>query len=151
MSNHLPLNEDLIYPCRNLSFNVYLLVKRKLSICLWVNSLWLSVAVWRHRPWSALAQVMAWCLIAPSHYLKQCWLTIATVPATRSWRIWINESHETTRNDYITPAEQSRHKTVCILMGYITWLIITLVVYTLKPDKLLPFADDIFKWRRAIL
>ena len=31
-------------------------------------------AIWWHKSWSALAQVMAWCLMAPSHYLNQCWL-----------------------------------------------------------------------------
>ena len=25
------------------------------------NSFWLGDAIWRHRPWSTLAQVMAWC------------------------------------------------------------------------------------------
>ena len=38
-----------------------------------INSLWPRDAVWRHRSGSTLAQVMAWCLIAPSHYLNQCW------------------------------------------------------------------------------
>ena len=31
------------------------------------------------RSWSTLAQVMACCLTAPSHYLNQCWLIISTV------------------------------------------------------------------------
>ena len=39
-----------------------------------VNSLWPSDAIWRHRSGSTLAQVMAWWLTAPSHYLNQCWL-----------------------------------------------------------------------------
>ena len=30
-------------------------------------------------PGSTLAQVMAWCLTAPSHYLKQSWLIISEV------------------------------------------------------------------------
>ena len=36
------------------------------------------VAWWRlmvTEIWAALAQVMAWCLTAPSHYLNQCWFT----------------------------------------------------------------------------
>ena len=40
------------------------------------NSLWASDAFWWHRSGSTLAQVMAWCQVAPSHYLKQCWLII---------------------------------------------------------------------------
>ena len=38
------------------------------------NSLRPSDAIWRHRSGSTLAQVMACCLTAPSHYLNQCWL-----------------------------------------------------------------------------
>ena len=38
------------------------------------NSLWPGDTIWRHRSGSTLAQVMACCLMAPSHYLNQCWL-----------------------------------------------------------------------------
>ena len=44
---------------------------------------WLNVAgdvIWRHGTRSTLAQVMACCLMAPSHYLNQCWLIIGEVP-----------------------------------------------------------------------
>ena len=40
------------------------------------NSLWPSDTIWRHRTGSALAQVMACCLTAPSQYLHQWWLII---------------------------------------------------------------------------
>ena len=43
------------------------------------NSLWPRDAIWRQRSWSTLAQVMACCLTAPSHYLNQCWLIISEV------------------------------------------------------------------------
>ena len=39
-----------------------------------VNSLWFTDTKWQHRFWSTVAQVIAWCLMAPSHYLNQCWL-----------------------------------------------------------------------------
>ena len=42
-----------------------------------INSLWPSDAKRRHRSGSTLAQVMACCLTAPSHYLNQCWLIIS--------------------------------------------------------------------------
>ena len=42
-----------------------------------VNSLWPSDTIWRYRSGSTLAQVMARCLTAPSHYLNQCWLIIS--------------------------------------------------------------------------
>ena len=45
----------------------------KLSIVR-VNSLWPGDAIWRHRSVSTLVQVMACCLMAPSHYLNQYWL-----------------------------------------------------------------------------
>ena len=44
-----------------------------------VNSLWPNDVIWRHRSGSTLAQVMAWCLTAPSHYLNQSWLIIIDV------------------------------------------------------------------------
>ena len=43
------------------------------------NSLWPSDAIWRHRSRTTVAQVMACCLTAPSHYLNQCWLIICEV------------------------------------------------------------------------
>ena len=43
----------------------------------WLNSLRPSDTIWRHRSGSTLAQVMACCLTAPSHYLNQCWLIIS--------------------------------------------------------------------------
>ena len=42
-----------------------------------VNSLRPSDVIWRQRSGSILAQVMACCLMAPSHYLNQCWFTIS--------------------------------------------------------------------------
>ena len=44
-----------------------------------INSLRPSDAIWWHRSGSTLAQVMAWCLTAPSHHLNQCWLIISVV------------------------------------------------------------------------
>ena len=44
-----------------------------------IYSLWPSDAIWRQRSWSTLAQVMACCLKASSHYLNQCWLIISEV------------------------------------------------------------------------
>ena len=49
------------------------------SIPLMVNSLWPNDAIWQHRSRSTLAQVMACCLTAPSHYLNQRWLIITKV------------------------------------------------------------------------
>ena len=48
------------------------------NLC-YINPLWPSGAIWRHGSGSTLAQVMACCLTAPSHYLNQCWLIISDV------------------------------------------------------------------------
>ena len=45
------------------------------------NSLRPGDAIWQHRTGSTLAQVMACCLTAPSHYLNQYWLII-------NWILW---------------------------------------------------------------
>ena len=43
-----------------------------------------SGVIWQHRTRSTLAQVMACCLVAPSHYLNQCWLVISVVHSSES-------------------------------------------------------------------
>ena len=48
--------------------------------------------IFRHKSRSTLAQVMAWCGMTPSNFLKQCWLSISEVPSI---------SHESDcHNDY---------------------------------------------------
>ena len=47
--------------------------------CGYINSLWTSDAIWRQGSRSTLVQRMACCLMAPSHYLNQCWLIITKV------------------------------------------------------------------------
>ena len=43
------------------------------------NSLWPSDVIWRQGSRSTLAQTMACSLMAPNHYLNQCWLRISEV------------------------------------------------------------------------
>ena len=45
-----------------------------------VDSLWTGEGIWRHRFGSTLAQVMAWCRQASSHYPNQCWLFTKGIP-----------------------------------------------------------------------
>ena len=52
--------------------------QKSMNQCIF-NSLWPSDAIWQHRCGSTLAQVMACCMTAPSHYLNQCWLIISKV------------------------------------------------------------------------
>ena len=42
-----------------------------------VNSLCSNDAIWQRRSGSTLGQIMACCLMAPSHYLTQCWLIMS--------------------------------------------------------------------------
>ena len=48
-----------------------IIINRLSSNCTF-NSLWPNDAIWRQRSGSTLAQVMACCLTATSHYLNQC-------------------------------------------------------------------------------
>ena len=58
-----------------------------------VNSLRPSDTIWRHRSILTLAQIMACCLTAPSHYLNQCWLITSGVKwcSSEGNFIWIAE------------------------------------------------------------
>ena len=55
-------------------------VGRNQGIRFWnINSLWPWDAIWWHRTWSTVLQVMVCCLTVPSHYLNQCWLIVSEV------------------------------------------------------------------------
>ena len=60
-----------------------------------VNPLWPSEAIRRQGTESTLAQVMACCLMAPSHYLNQCWLIINKVLWHSSEGIIMRRSEDT--------------------------------------------------------
>ena len=60
-----------------------------------INSLWPSDIIWRQRSGSTLAQVMACCLTASSHYLNQCWLIISKVLWHSSEGIIMRRSEDT--------------------------------------------------------
>ena len=70
-----------------------------------VNSLGPSDTIWCWRAWSTLVQVMACCLMAPSHYLNQCWLIISKVLWYSSEDIIIRRFEDTNQyskiEDYI--------------------------------------------------
>ena len=58
------LNIQMVY--KSVSLVVFLFHRNLYS----TNSLWPSDIIWQHRSGSALAQVMASCLTAPSNYLN---------------------------------------------------------------------------------
>ena len=51
----------------------------------YINSL--RPAVWYHGSWSTLVQIRACCLMAQSHHLNQCWLSVNWIPwNTFKWK-----------------------------------------------------------------
>ena len=95
--NHLPYRSTSINKCQiffivpNTSVpfkHIQLLarqnVQASVSLCKVLNSLRPSDAIWWQRSGSTLAQVMACCLTAPSHYLNQGWLIISKIQINSS-------------------------------------------------------------------
>ena len=72
-----------------------------------INSLGPSDAIWRQRSRSTLAQVMACCLTAPSHYLNQCWLIIGMV----QWHLYEGSfTRDTSTIDHLNQLENYSYK-----------------------------------------
>ena len=79
---HSPRNK--FHKCSmNLIRSIACIHRLYLKICYHISqgpesySLWPSDIIGRQGSSSTLAQVMACCLMAPSHYLNQCWLIIS--------------------------------------------------------------------------
>ena len=66
-------------PILNYAFKSFMYVLVTLYIPNHLNSLWPIYTIWGHKSGSTLAQVMAWCLMAPNHYLNRCWLIFSKV------------------------------------------------------------------------
>ena len=47
--------------------------------------------IWNHKMWSTLIQVMAWCLMAPRHYLNQWWHTVYNIHGNFTWSWWYDK------------------------------------------------------------
>ena len=82
----------------NVKSVIFILLSRIdfLSISCGITLRWMSEALTNDL--SALVQVMDWCLMAPSHYLSQCWpSSVLPYCVTRSWwaRFIILEPHWT--------------------------------------------------------
>ena len=73
--------EDLVHPVKYQQSMIFCdtFHKSRLNMIFQFNLLWPSNTIWWHRSGSTLTPVMAWCLMAPSHYLNQCWLIIKSV------------------------------------------------------------------------
>ena len=70
-----------VYSSSKLIFGLHLraMPQEVLLNCGLATPLWPSDAIRQQGTESTLAQVMACCLTAPSHYLNQCWLIISNV------------------------------------------------------------------------
>ena len=92
----LNLNQNTKIICQEHAFESVLskMFNISLKIKVWVkqfkqfNSLWPSDATWQHKFGSTLGQIMACCLMAPSHYLNQCLLIISEVQWQSPDGIW---------------------------------------------------------------
>ena len=82
------------------------------------NSLGPRDTIWRHRSGSTLGQVMACCLMAPSHYLNQYWFTTSKCPLTFIW-VQFNKSHQSLKlahyGDVIMGAKASQITSLTIV------------------------------------
>ena len=77
-------------PCHNGTQTVYEKTNKQVLNLKMFKSLWPSDAIWEHRTRSTLAQVMACCLTAPSHYLSQCWFTMNETRHTFQGNVYLN-------------------------------------------------------------
>ena len=118
-----------------------------------INSPWPSDAIWRQRSGmsgSALVQVMACCLMAASHYLKQCWLTHNMVPWC-SFKTHLTGSAQDIiswngLNKYTCKIAFTSPTTSELIAMHMTPLCSTNVFNTLRPRQDgRHFPDDIFK------
>ena len=103
-----------------------------------INSLWPSVFIWRHRTGSTLSQEMPWCLMAPSHYLNHCWVSISDV----LWHL-LQDSFTWNYQDiypwlkFTPPRGQSVKVWSCktINVPRITWLVLAVVLQYPPPGS----------------
>ena len=63
----------------SVNVHVLIIIWQRYEVVFFFNSLWTNDAIWLHISGSTLAQVMACCLTAPSHYLNQCWLITSKI------------------------------------------------------------------------
>ena len=73
-----------------------------------INSLWHTETIWLHRTGSTLDQLMAYCLTATSHYMKQCWLLISEV-------LWLSP------DDNFTVSSQASNYSVSWVWKFYFW------------------------------
>ena len=83
-------SKELFYQLAVADFGNFGMLRLSVSI----KSLWQNDAIWRHRSGSILSQVMACCLMAPSHNLNQYSLIFNKVPWHSSEGIMIRRSED---------------------------------------------------------
>ena len=73
------LETPMVYKKSHDSVTLWRSACQYLYVYFFLNSLWPSDVIRQQGTESTLAQIMACCLTAPSHYLNQCWLMISEV------------------------------------------------------------------------
>ena len=82
------------------------------------NSLWPGDKKWWHRSGSTLAQVMACCLTAPSHYLNQSWFIINGVLWHSHESIFTGNTHDMNLSDEFNKSDIKCWNTLGFLDQY---------------------------------
>ena len=119
--------------------------------CSPVNSLWPSEAIWQHGSGSTLAQVMACCLMAPSHYLNQCWLTTSKIEWHSSRDNFARDTSAINHWNYLK--NQVPKMSFKFLRGQISWLAQDSSTACTIPQLWLPKADSVWKdinWKKIL-
>ena len=91
------------------------------------NSLWPSDVFRCHRTWSTLVQVMAWCLMAQSHYLNQCWLIISEILWHSSKGNFTGNAQNIVLHEFEIMASFSKEQHVNPLLTELFWKDITYI------------------------
>ena len=77
----------LINPCRTK------LISGNMNIYLHFQYFFNIDHIWQHRTWSTMVQKMSWCLMAPRHFINQCWLIINEAPWHSSHSIFHRQGY----------------------------------------------------------
>ena len=108
-----------------------------------IHSVWHSDVICLHRSGSALAQVMALCLLAQSHYLNECWPIISEV-------LWHTLKSKFTASIQVTILYNEFENCTCtknFVLPHSTDVVLTLRSYVFKADNN-PFRMQMHKVNR---
>ena len=124
------------------------------------DSLWPKDAIWRHTSGSTLAQVMACCLMTPSHCLNQWWHIIKYVLCHSPGSSFTKTAHELNRQhvfgDYtfrntkifsLGPVRYNHMQYMSMIMHFVHGLLCFVVVWYWL---ILPYLSTFVQWFETI-